>query len=102
LNRAEEERRAARADLDALPMRRGLKHDEVIALIDELGDIGQALDRAEPAGLEELYAALRLEMLYDAEARAVDVTIRPIGRGSAGVREGTCVLFPRLGVDAAA
>ena len=47
---------------------------------------------ADPARLEELYAALRLDMAYDAEARAVDVTIRPGHRGSERVRRGTCTL----------
>jgi hypothetical protein len=36
-----------------------------------------------------LYAALRLEMAYDAAAKIVGVSIRPTGRGSNRVRGGT-------------
>jgi hypothetical protein len=66
-----------------------LSHVDIAALIDDLGDIGQALNRAGPAGLEDLYATLRLEMIYDADTKTIDVTIRPAGRGSARVRGGT-------------
>ena len=55
-------------------------------MIDYLGDLGHALNQADPARLEELYAALRPDMTYNAEARAVDVTIRPGRRGSERVR----------------
>ena len=58
-------------------------------MIDYLGDVGHALNRTDPARLEQLYEALRLELTYDAEARAVDVTIRPTRRGSERVRGGT-------------
>lgn len=70
------------------------------ALVDELQDIPAALDRAEPSGLEQLYADLRLEMVYDHAGGAVDVTIRPTGRGSARVRRGTCTLTTRLELGA--
>lgn len=86
LNRAEEERQAAHTDLDCIPARHVLSYADVAAMIDELGDVGQALDRADPAGLEELYSALRLEMVYDASPKTANVTIRPAGRGSARVR----------------
>jgi hypothetical protein len=89
LNRAEEERQAARNDLDRIPSAYTLNCADIAVVVDELGDVGQALDRADPAGLEELYAALRLEMVYDASAKTVDVTIRPAGRGSERVRGGT-------------
>ncbi len=77
------------ADLDHIPARHVLSYADVAAMIDELGDVGRALDRADPAGLEDLYSALRLEMVYDASAKTVNVTIRPAGRGSARVRGGT-------------
>ncbi|MGH3537364.1 MAG: recombinase family protein, partial [Pseudonocardiaceae bacterium] len=89
LNRAEDERQAARADLDRIPTGLVLSVADVTAMIDELGDVGQALDRADPASIEDLYSALRLEMLYDPGAKTVNVTIRPAGRGSARVRGGT-------------
>ena len=66
-----------------------LTYADIAVMINDLGDVGQALDRADPTGLEDLYSALRLEMVYDASAKTVNVTIRPAGRGSARVRGGT-------------
>jgi hypothetical protein len=57
-------------------------------MIDSVGDVGHALNRADPTRLQELYEALRLEMIYDADTRTVDVTIQPARRGSARVRGG--------------
>jgi hypothetical protein len=57
-------------------------------MIDYLGDIGAALNRADPAKLEELYRLLRLEVVYHPEERTADVSIMP-GRGSERVRGGT-------------
>ena len=89
LNKTEEERQAARADLDRIPTGRVGSHADIATMIDELGDVGHALNRADPAGLEELYSTLKLEMVYDASAKTVNVTIRPANRGSARVRGGT-------------
>src|ERR1700744_5480853 len=44
---------------------------------------------ADPLELAALYAALRLEMVYNAAAKIVGVSIRPTGRGSNRVRGGT-------------
>ncbi len=71
LNRAEQERQAAHADLDRIPARHVLSYADIAVMINDLGDVGQALDRADPAGLEDLYSALRLEMVYDASAKTV-------------------------------
>jgi hypothetical protein len=95
LNRAEQERQAAHADLDRIPARHVLSYADIAMMINELGNVGQALDRADPAGLEDLYSALKLEMVYDASAKTVNVTIRPTGRGSARVRGGTRPLRTR-------
>jgi hypothetical protein len=43
-----------------------------------------------------LYAVLRLEMLYNAAAKIVGVSIRPMGTGSNRVRGGTCPLTLRI------
>lgn len=51
-----------------------LTEAEVYAMIDYLGDVGHALNRADPSRLRDLYEALLLEMTYDAQARAADVT----------------------------
>ena len=44
---------------------------DVRAMVGALGDIGDALNRAEPTMLGSLYEALRMEAVYDAEARVV-------------------------------
>ena len=49
---AGQERQAAHADLDRIPARHALSYADIAAMINELGDIGQALDRADPAGLK--------------------------------------------------
>lgn len=49
---------------------------EVYAMIDHLTDVGRALPWATSAKLRDLYAELRLEMVYVAEERAMDVEIQ--------------------------
>ncbi|MEU7525107.1 hypothetical protein AB0A74_05190 [Saccharothrix sp. NPDC042600] len=56
-------------------------------MIDSFGDVHEIIKRADAAKLEQLFAELRLEIVYNAEGRTVDVTIRPAGRVSARVRE---------------
>jgi hypothetical protein len=64
--------------------------DRVLAeIVDGLGNVAELLNRADPSELAALYAALRLEMAYDAAAKIVGVSIRPTGRGSNRVRGGT-------------
>jgi DNA invertase Pin-like site-specific DNA recombinase len=89
LNEAQAQRAATRAELASLPAAHGVDHAEVEATIDYFSDIGRSLNRADPARLEELYKALRLEMVFDHEKRAVDVVIRPARRVSECVRGGT-------------
>ena len=62
---------------------------DVRAMVGALGDIGEALSRAEPTMLGSLYEALRREAVYDAEARVVTVTIRPAHVAKTCVRGGT-------------
>jgi hypothetical protein len=94
INQAQAQRVAAQAELNGVPPPIALTEADIYAMIDYLGDVGHALNQADPAQLEELYAALRLDMTYDAEARAVDVTIRPGRRGNARVRGPTQPLRP--------
>jgi hypothetical protein len=49
----------------------------------------EVLDRAELTMLGSLYEALQMGAVYDAEDRAVTVTIRPAHVASACVRGGT-------------
>ncbi|MEU4445475.1 recombinase family protein [Actinosynnema sp. NPDC050801] len=89
INEAQAQRSAARAELDGASPVTGMSDAEVYAMIDALGDVGDIIGRGDPQKLEDLFARLGLEMLYNAERRTVDVTIRPAGRVSARVRGGT-------------
>jgi Recombinase zinc beta ribbon domain len=80
INRAKAERDAARTELDRLPAARKLGQAEIDVMIDYLTEVGRDLNDATPAKLQELYAGLRLEMIYHPKEQAVDVTIRPGGR----------------------
>ena len=88
LNRALEEREAARADLDRVPTTNVLT-EKLAEIVDGLGNVAEMLNSADPSELAALYAALRLEMVYNAAAKIVGVSIRPTGRGSDRVRGGT-------------
>ncbi|GAA5162069.1 hypothetical protein GCM10023321_47100 [Pseudonocardia eucalypti] len=52
---------------------------ELYARLDALSEIKEALNRANPARLQKIYADVRLEPVYDPEAKAVDASIRPLG-----------------------
>lgn len=89
INQAQGLRTAA---LDALNSRSALVSltaADVRAMVGALGDIGEALNRAEPTMLGSLNEALRMEAMYDAEARVVTVTIRPAHVAKTCVRGGT-------------
>jgi hypothetical protein len=86
INRAKEERDAALIELDRVPVTRASSRAEVDALIDHLSVIGRNLRHAEPENLQRFYEELRLDVIYSAEERAVDVTIRPARRDSECVR----------------
>jgi hypothetical protein len=99
INDAHAQREAPRAEVEGVSAQSTLAADEVRAMLEDLGDIGRALNRADPAQLEKFYEALRLEMVYDAESRVVQVTVRPTDRGSAGVRGGIRTLTTRIELD---
>jgi hypothetical protein len=92
INDAQAQRAAARAEVENMPAFGGIEAAEVYAMIDSLGEVKQKLSRADPTQLEDLYDKLRLEMIYDAEAKAVNVTIQPTRRGSKCVRGRSCAL----------
>ncbi len=59
-------------------------------MIDQLGDIGQVLDRANREDLAELYDSLRLSVDCDHRTRVAEVSIMPTPRvDSVCVRGGT-------------
>jgi hypothetical protein len=56
INEAQAQRAATRAQLEAdAPASNALSDVEVYAMIDSLGDVGHALNRADPTRLQELY-----------------------------------------------
>jgi hypothetical protein len=95
INRAQEELEAARFEQQRLPTVHALGQAEVKAMLDHIGDVGAALQRADPAKLEELYRSLGLEMTYRSADRLVEVTVQP-RVVSERVRGGTCALTTRL------
>ena len=60
---------------------------EVYVMIDTLGGVGNALSSANSGNLRKLYEQLRLELIFDGDARTAEVTIRPSG-GIVRVSEG--------------
>lgn len=74
-----------------LPSDRTTSAAEVAVLINT---IARQLNDASPANLQELYTALDLELLYNAEDRMLDVSIRS-GRGSKRVRGARDALLTR-------
>jgi hypothetical protein len=78
INEAHAQRAAARAGLDGAPASDDLTSAEVHAMIDSLGDVGTALNGADPESLERLYGNLRLELLYNPLSRTVDVRLAPV------------------------
>ena len=62
--------------------------EKLAEIVDGLGNVAEVLNSADPSELAALYAALRLQMVYNAAAKIVGVSIRPTGRGSDRVRGG--------------
>jgi hypothetical protein len=77
INRAQEELEAARFEQQRVPTAQAIGQAEVDAMLDHLGDVGEALQRADPAKLEDLYRPLGLEMIYRSAERLVEVTVQP-------------------------
>jgi DNA invertase Pin-like site-specific DNA recombinase len=88
INEAQAELEAARAEQAGQPDARTITRADVYAMIDYLANVGAALKRSDPAELQKLYEALSLEIIYHADQKAAEVTIRP-GRDSERVRGGT-------------
>ncbi|HEU5474326.1 MAG TPA: recombinase zinc beta ribbon domain-containing protein [Actinophytocola sp.] len=100
INQAHEQYEAALAELHALPADHTIDRAEIYARLDSLEDqIGSAFNDGDPAQLDALYEELRLEMIYHAKQRTVDVTIRPDGRDSERVRGRSCTLTTRISLS---
>lgn len=75
---------------------------DVFDVIEALGEIGQALSKADPGNLARVYAALRVQVWYEPEARAAEVTIQPVTRVNSvrvrgGLRHDSVAILPRFG-----
>ena len=77
-NAAAAEKHAAEAALARCPREAVLTRSELEAYVDQLGDIGLALGRAEAEERRELYESLRLSMVYHHVDQIVDVEIDPL------------------------
>ncbi|GAB2652066.1 hypothetical protein [Kribbella swartbergensis] len=72
------EKRSAEQALATTENDQGISREELESLIDRLGDMAQALDRADREQLAELYAAMRLTLRYDHVEKTVDVEVDPL------------------------
>jgi len=91
INTAQAQREAARAELAAVPGVTLLSDAEVYAMIDELGDVGAAIERARPDSLARLYRDLGIEVSYRhaEDGGLATIALRVV---SGCVRGGTCTL----------
>ena len=90
INEAQAARAAARAEVENAPAPDALSAVEIYAMVDALGDVGEALSSTHPESLENLYAAVGLQVRYEPTSHTADVTIRPVSRvNSECVRGGT-------------
>ena len=97
INAAQAEREAARAEVEAVPTSTRLEAAEVYAMIDALGDVGEALERAKPDGLIKLYRDLGIEVSYRPreDGGVATISLRVVNER---VRGGTCALTTRLAI----
>lgn len=77
INQAQAERAAAQAEIDRAPSAELLDKTAVERMVDTLGNMAKAIDRAPRSDLANLYQELRLDLRFQPAERAVDVTIRP-------------------------
>ncbi|GAA0584489.1 recombinase family protein [Kribbella sandramycini] len=77
-NAAAAEKQVAERALAAVPDREVLNRDQLVTYVEELGDVGRALDAADPAELSELYEALKLGLTYNYADQTVGVEIDPL------------------------
>lgn len=89
-NAAAADKRAAEAELAAVPVPERVTADEIRTMVARLGDMATVLDRANRADLTELYASLQLSVVYSHPNHAAEVSITPAMHGfKVGVRGGT-------------
>jgi hypothetical protein len=80
INGAQAARAAAQTEVENAPVPTALGTAEVYAMIDAVGDVGQALSGARPESLATLYQAVGLQVRYEPSTHIADVTIQPVSR----------------------
>ncbi|WP_202867430.1 recombinase family protein [Kribbella pittospori] len=78
-NAAAAEKRVAEKALASLPTQVTITRSQLETWIDELGDIGAALNASSPEELNQLYGSLRLSLTYYHADQTVDVEVDPLG-----------------------
>ncbi|WP_199785920.1 hypothetical protein [Streptomyces sp. AA4] len=77
INQAQADRAVAQAESTNVGEPAGLSEAEFYVMIDSLGDIGAALADSEPGKLAQLYRDLALDLRFDHEKEAGDLTASP-------------------------
>ncbi|MFC9689119.1 hypothetical protein ACFTSF_11305 [Kribbella sp. NPDC056951] len=97
-NAAAAEKQVAERALAALPEQQSLSRDQLVTHVDQLGDVGRALDAADPG---ELYEALKVGLTYNYADQSVGVEIDPLADRVAKyrVRGRTRTLTTRLDLE---
>lgn len=80
-NAAAADKRAAEAGLKAVDPVPQLTADDIRAVVTQLADMANALDRADRNDLAELYETLGLAVAYDHRLQVAEVSITPALRG---------------------
>ena len=91
INGAQAQREAARVALAAAPPSGRLDVAEVYAMIDALGDVGEAIKNARPDSLIKLYKELGIKVSYRHEESGGEAVISLVV-ANVRVRGGTCTL----------
>lgn len=100
-NAAAADKRAAEAGLKAVDPVPQLTADDIRAVVTQLADMANALDRADRNDLAELYETLGLAVAYDHRLQVAEVSITPALRGvKKCVRGRTRTLTTRLALRA--
>jgi hypothetical protein len=77
-NAAAAEKQTAERALSSVPNEEVVTRKQLEAWVDELGDIGTALNAANPEDLGQLYRSLRLSLTYHHVDQRVDVAVDPM------------------------
>ncbi len=80
VNIAQAERAAAQAALAHEPVQGNISEAEVYAMLDYLGDVGAALNNGKPERLAPIYDAVTLNVIYEPENNAAEITMALDGR----------------------